>query len=471
MDAGTTKYDHFMKCGAWTYCPARGRRRADGNLRWDPRVQQPCDACDVHPELLSHKKPADFQRDKRASKPYYVTPDIGHWPRFNGDAGKFEYRAEAERDEEYLSWPSMLDLTADEAKSISLVDLCVDIKFLNSGGAPIKNFRKMSVTEARWKPAPVATPAEPAATPAMTPRAQAAVDWLTANNDVYRHYVGLRRDALASGQPYIRTAQLLLRMDGIEVAARPDLYPWPACADTGIKARLNANGWEATKPSIKKSIMRKLSCRVADFYSDFHLLSLLYDICNARNIMGMMGVAEKTERSPENFTVTDHGFEGYWRNQASVLVDRVRQRGFPTLFLTCTVAEWKFPLLSAVFARYKKAGRLTSIQGPLTMHAYNVFGKVLDDFLRKEAVPKYFRSLADYSYRVEFQGRGTLHIHLVAWVDLDPVWQHPGTPGRYILAGRTFLVGVVVVVVVVKPPHFFCNQELKCRWQHPQVIL
>ena len=107
-----------------------------------------------------------------------------------------------------------------------------------------------------------------------------------------------------------------------------------------------------------------------------------------------------------------------------MLVDRVRQRGIPTLFLTCTVAEWKFPFLSAVFARYKKAGRLASIQGPLTLHAYNVFGKLLDDFLRKECVPDFFTSLADYSYRVEFQGRGTLHIHLVAWVDLHPKWQH-----------------------------------------------
>ena len=86
-----------------------------------------------------------------------------------------------------------------------------------------------------------------------------------------------RRGALASGQPFIRTAQLLLRMGGIEVAARPGLYPRPARADTGIKARLNANGWECTLPSIKKSIMRKLSCRVADFYSDFWLFSLLFE--------------------------------------------------------------------------------------------------------------------------------------------------------------------------------------------------
>ena len=96
--------------------------------------------------------------------------------------------------------------------------------------------------------------------------------------------------------------------------------------------------------------MRKLTCRVADYYSDFHLLSLLYDIANARAIMGMMGAADKTEQSPDNFTVTDHTFEGYWRSQASILVDRVRQRGLPTLFLTCTVAEWKFPLLSAVLS-------------------------------------------------------------------------------------------------------------------------
>ncbi|CAK0876318.1 unnamed protein product, partial [Prorocentrum cordatum] len=235
----------------------------------------------------------------------------------------------------------------------------------------------------------------------------AAVEWLTANNHLHRHYRALRQDALAGGETYIRTARCLLHLGGIEVAARPHLHPRPAFADTGIKKRLQEGGWEAGTPPVKRSIMRKLSCRVADYY------------------MGMIGAADKTEQPPDNFTVANHTFESYWRNQASVLVDRARQRGLPTLFPTRTVAEWKFPLLSAVFARYKKAGRLTDIQGPLTMHAYHVIRKVLDDFLRSECVPAYFKRLHDYSLRVEFQGRGTLHAHLVGWV------------GWYILAGRT----------------------------------
>ena len=97
------------------------------------------------------------------------------------------------------------------------------------------------------------------------------------------------------------TAQLLMRMPGVEVAARPWLYPLAEFADTDIKSRLLHLGQIAKKqlPSIKASWTRKLTSRCVSYEEDFELFSLLYDISLAKQISSVVAVAQKEKISPE----------------------------------------------------------------------------------------------------------------------------------------------------------------------------
>ena len=113
-------------------------------------------------------------------------------------------------------------------------------------------------------------------------------------------------------------------------------------------------------------------------------------------------------------------------------MDRCRLLGFPKLFITIAPAEWKYPVQQALLSAYKAAKRITDIQGLLTIHLHHTMCSIVDDILRKSD----FFDLIDYSLRVEFQKRGTLHVHLCAWVTfyskaIDPV------SGKCILNGRS----------------------------------
>ena len=113
--------------------------------------------------------------------------------------------------------------------------------------------------------------------------------------------------------------------------------------------------------------------------------------------------------APEAVSANCHLFDSYWKQQANILTDRCRILGMPTLFLTIAPAEWKFPLHSALFSRFEQAGRLSEVQGMITLHLYHVLHTLLKDIFDDDTL---FPKVHDYSSRVEFQGRGTLHVHI-----------------------------------------------------------
>ena len=55
------------------------------------------------------------------------------------------------------------------------------------------------------------------------------------------------------------------------------------------------------------------------------------------------------------------------------------------------------------------------MQSLLTFHFYHCLLVLLGDIFAKDG-NKWFTAVYDYSVRIEFQSRGTLHIHLCAWV-------------------------------------------------------
>ena len=63
--------------------------------------------------------------------------------------------------------------------------------------------------------------------------------------------------AAGEGARWIYTAELLLRMPGVEAAARPVLYPTSAFGDSDLRPRLLAlkHASESSDPSLKASFI------------------------------------------------------------------------------------------------------------------------------------------------------------------------------------------------------------------------
>ena len=89
----------------------------------------------------------------------------------------------------------------------------------------------------------------------------------------------------------------------------------------------------------------------------------------------------------------------------------------PNVFITLTVNEWDFPFHSSIAAHFKGL-KMMDFQGPMTLDIYLVLIETMIDLL--QSGNEFFDEVYDYCIRVEFQGRGTLHIHVIALAILQP---------------------------------------------------
>ena len=64
---------------------------------------------------------------------------------------------------------------------------------------------------------------------------------------------------------------------------------------------------------------------------------------------------------------------------------------------------------------------MVDFQGPMTLDIYRKLVETMEDILNtKDRANELFGEVFDHCIRIEFQGRGTLHIHVVAWAILQP---------------------------------------------------
>ena len=73
--------------------------------------------------------------------------------------------------------------------------------------------------------------------------------------------------------------------------------------------------------------------------------------------------------------------------------------------------EWQFPFHSSIYARFK-GKQIVDSQGPMTLDLYRKLVETMKGLLVSDN--EFFDEVYDYCIRIEFQGRGTLHIHVVA---------------------------------------------------------
>ena len=412
----------FIALASWTFCIRCGRRRP-GKLiipqkdkctelvKWyetDRVVEMNCiPSCDLSPDQLEHQlDPNDNKRGDDRVK-FYVTPNVGDWP------------------DVFLNQDGTPALDKAERQSLQLIYLDATyniVRGMVGSKAPVTNMKKTAVIKATWREDDVER-----ALP--TNRARAAFHWLLEHNATYREYLTNQRrardDRDGSDRSWrnIPTAQLLLHMPGVEVAARPWLYPTAAFGDTDHKVRLmQLNRMEKRQcPSVKTSFYHKLMSRCQSYQTDFALQCLLYDIYLARRISSVVEKAKEQRRAPDDIAQDMQNFSVYWLNERAKLEDVCRQRGKPNLFFTVAPAEWKFPIHQGMLQRIKQDGdkAMTNAQAIMTLHMYHCMSEIVEllanEGFREETGIK---KINEYSMRFEFQGRGTLHVHVVAWAEL-----------------------------------------------------
>ena len=125
----------------------------------------------------------------------------------------------------------------------------------------------------------------------------------------------------------------------------------------------------------------------------------------------------------------------YWQKIKGELMGMIRQLGMPTFFLTFSAAETWWPELikSLYFEKHNKvltddeisnlswAEKVKLIRdSPVTCcrHFDHRFRSFFNHVLKKEL--DFDESADDYFFRIEFQQRGSPHVHMILWQDAAP---------------------------------------------------
>ena len=365
-------------------------------------------------------------------------PALRHWPVWNPTSNVYvdadNYIDENVRE----TRESMLTLSREEAWSLAPIRVFVDWKHERGKLSVARTYtlKKWGISRAEWRRSPIAPDAS-------NFKLVAAFDWLRKNNRTYDDWVKKHEEFLTDQERFsvprywLRTSDLLLKCHGIEVAAFPILYPRACFGDTNMKELGLID--EDCEKSIFSSHLRKLLSPCVAYIMQPLLTFLLYDIGMARRLTCALSVAGKHGFSRE--IVTDHytDSESYWRHEQDISCDMVRQMSvlcdvvpeddadrtiyefchnetspgrlaFPNFFITIAPAEWLFPL--PAWLQDLVVGNLSDVSGVVALHVYHVLMVSLKGILREGM---WFSSVFHYCIRIEFQGRGTIHVHVALW--------------------------------------------------------
>ncbi len=417
----------WLQNGSWTFCPRCGRHRARSAkfpLAANHSPVVPCHpACD--PDALLLLAPPQQNLTVVNKLQGYITPALKHWQSWT------EYIAGGQL-------PLTRILPKEELHNLAVVDIKIDFRSRRGGSAEVTSKQKRTVVRCRWR-----------STSLMTLQrgdvAARTFQWLLDNNSTYAGYV-VRHHQMTINQKKapdwreIPTAELLLNSPGIEVAARPWLYPVASYGDSDISQRLQSLRWTSgsQKPSVRAAFLRKLLSRCVDYKQDFALHCLLYDIVMAKTISSVLNIAIQKNATPERICSDMDTFEGYWLQQLRKMEDICRQeyeksedmvKALPNVFFTVAPAEWKYLLPKGLFHE----DSLSNQQLLLTLHLHNTLAGLLEAHILKDGFSLAQIGLArvrQWSMRFEFQARGTLHVHVVLWADLQENWAPEHLNGR-----------------------------------------
>ncbi len=180
----------------------------------------------------------------------------------------------------------------------------------------------------------------------------------------------------------------------------------------------------------KVSFTMKILSEVLDYSLDYDLLQFVYDRWLFTTVSGAIsssrdfGTSAATSLSMKTFSIE------YWKWHHRYLIDAVRQFGYPDVFITISPYEWTFPtplwLENASQISGKVPMQLATLE---TLNIVHILEQTVRGYLCGTNSLRWRQHVFHYAhetnknnvrnlfYRIEFQGRGTAHIHLLVWLE------------------------------------------------------
>ena len=233
----------------------------------------------------------------------------------------------------------------------------------------------------------------------------------------YNHFIQLRDEHVKTGKQV--NLYDYRENDGIECELWPHLYPFYEWCETSLSGN-------TSRQSAKVSFNFKVLSEVLDYSLDYDLLQFVYDRWLFNTVSGAISSAKQFQASAAIFLSSKTFSLEYWRWHHRYLIDAVRQYGYPDVFITISPYEWTFPtpvwLQNAAEISGKMPTQLATLE---TLNIVHVLEQTVRGYhcgtnsLRwKQHLFNYDkqmnkRNVRNFFYRIEFQGRGTAHVHLL----------------------------------------------------------
>ena len=376
-------------------------------------------------------KTGELYKIPRIYKQYDLSDQVSEscitWPRYSPADG-FVHNVDGD---------SMLDLSKEDWQSLQIVCLRTQVQREQYGGSHQLNWKQVGLSRAFFKKELVNEASLP------SHRAQAAFRYLYDHNKHYKKFWEYHQTRLKmKASLNISSYHLFVHSDynGIECAMFPHLYPTTEFSDTGRLSMYRQESPDDTLRvfSIGYSYTRKVLSGVRVYGEQRDLPFFLYEKHMATKFFAAQTLAKRKGLTGDVMARDSQASVGYWEIVRDALADLVRimlarsydqekypqlynhckglrgevwQCAFPNLFITIAPAEWKFPrpYLLESYLQCIFAGAYI-----MSLHMYFLVRSVWY-FLANRFGHKFF-IVYEWCNKTEYQGRGTPHWHLAAWV-------------------------------------------------------
>ena len=233
----------------------------------------------------------------------------------------------------------------------------------------------------------------------------------------------IRMQLCGERRPFLYEIYSSPRYRGVECALWPALYFRTSLCESVLEGQNN-------RASGKISYMHKVLSPVVDFAITYDILQYQYDRWLFKTITGGVNASKASGCSPNRSLENKSFSKTFWQHQHLFLIDAVHQYGFPSLFITISPYEWTFPFPPFIEDIRNTYGKDTTEVAVLeTLHIAHVLEQLVRGYLTggnsnrwrthvlsnvHDAASKNVRT---FFYRFEFQQRGTLHLHMLVWLE------------------------------------------------------
>ena len=206
----------------------------------------------------------------------------------------------------------------------------------------------------------------------------------------------------------------------MECALWPQLYFRTSLCESVLEGQDN-------RASGNISYMHKVLSPVVDFAINYDILQYQYDHWLFKTITGAVNASKASGCSPNRSLENKSFSKTFWQHQHLFLIDAVHQYGFPSLFITISPYEWTFPF--PPFIDDIRNTYLTEVAVLETLHIAHVLEQLVRGYLtggnsnrwRTHVLSNVHdpaaKNVRTFFYCFEFQQRGTLHLHMLVWLE------------------------------------------------------